>query len=268
MINQALDLFGTPIVTPTPRATTIVYETKGRAREYCELSANLYTGCDHGCVYCYAPDVLQRNRSDFHSFVVPRTDIIHKLTQDAQSIQCRGETRQTLLCFACDPYCHANVAKKITSQAIKVLHHYGLPVCVLTKGGMRAYHDIHEFGPRDSFACTLTTLNPTESVKWEPRAALPADRIEALAEFHRRGIPTWVSLEPVLDPAWTLDIIRATHTVVDQYKIGVLNYHPKAATIDWSKFARNAVSLIESLGGRYYLKQDLRRHAPELPPTL
>ena len=32
-----------------------IYEPKGAAREYAELACNLYTGCNHGCLYCYAP---------------------------------------------------------------------------------------------------------------------------------------------------------------------------------------------------------------------
>lgn len=36
----------------------IIYEPKGRAREYANLAANLYSGCIHGCVYCYVPQFL------------------------------------------------------------------------------------------------------------------------------------------------------------------------------------------------------------------
>ena len=31
-----------------------IYEPSGRAREYGELAVNIYTGCNHGCSYCYA----------------------------------------------------------------------------------------------------------------------------------------------------------------------------------------------------------------------
>ena len=37
-----------------------IYEPKGRAREYGELALNLYSGCRHGCKYCYVPAVLRR----------------------------------------------------------------------------------------------------------------------------------------------------------------------------------------------------------------
>ena len=71
------------------------------------------------------------------------------------------------------------------------------------------------------------------------------------------GIPTWVSLEPVLDPAVALEIIRQTHPFVDLFKVGKLNYHPLAKSIDWPQFARDAVTLLKSLGKAYYVKNDL-----------
>ena len=30
---------------------SIIYEPRGKAREYSELAVNLYTGCSHGCRY-------------------------------------------------------------------------------------------------------------------------------------------------------------------------------------------------------------------------
>lgn len=34
-----------------------IYEPSGKAREYSPLALNLYKGCDHGCNYCYVPDM-------------------------------------------------------------------------------------------------------------------------------------------------------------------------------------------------------------------
>ena len=30
-----------------------IYSTKGAAREYGRIGCNFYTGCPHGCTYCY-----------------------------------------------------------------------------------------------------------------------------------------------------------------------------------------------------------------------
>ena len=38
----------------------VIYEPKGRAKEYAELAVNLYNGCSHGCEYCYARKIANR----------------------------------------------------------------------------------------------------------------------------------------------------------------------------------------------------------------
>lgn len=48
-----------------------IYEPKGKAKEYGDLSINIYTGCPHRCFYCFAPNVLHRDREKFHSEIKP-----------------------------------------------------------------------------------------------------------------------------------------------------------------------------------------------------
>ena len=49
-----------------------IYKPKGKAAEYGEYALNIYTGCPHGCYYCYSPNVLRKDRNVFHSEVEPR----------------------------------------------------------------------------------------------------------------------------------------------------------------------------------------------------
>ena len=43
-----------------------------------------------------------------------------------------------------------------------------------------------------------------------------------------------MSLEPVINPAWSLEIIRQTHEFVDHYKAGTLNHSPPVIPTDLS----------------------------------
>lgn len=237
----------------------VIYEPAGRAREYAPLAANLYSGCSHGCIYCYAPLALKRRREAFHSSPGPRKGVLEALEKDARRLAARGERRPILMSFTSDPYQPCEAEFGLTRAGLEILARHGLRVTVLTKGGTRALRDLDLLArPGNALAATLTTLDPEESLRWEPEAALPADRIQALAEAKRAGLHTWVSLEPVLDPAWALEIIRATREVVDLYKVGRLNYHPRARRIDWAGFRDQAVTLLERLGKDYYIKADLR----------
>ena len=130
----------------------------------------------------------------------------------------------------------------------------------MTKGGKRAERDFDLLRPGDEFAATLTFLDEQKSLKWEPKAAIPEERIEALRKAHELGITTWVSLEPVIEPAESIKIIRQTHSFVDLFKVGLLNYHPRGKEIDWHKFLQECIATLKQYGCQYYIKKDLRRY--------
>jgi DNA repair photolyase len=252
----------------------LIYEPAGRAREYAALACNPYAGCDHACIYCYAPSATFKERPDF-SISKPRKNFDALLEKEAAQLSRLGKHGQVLLSFTCDPYQHLDVKEQTTRKTIVTLHRHGFRTCTLTKGGTRALRDIDLFRPGDAFATTLTfTGDDDRWLEWEPRAASPADRIYAISAFHQTGIPTWVSLEPVIDPQESLELIRRTHNFVDLFKVGKMNYHPIAKMIDWRSFGCSAIQLLESLGYRrqtnpdavksansvdrqYYIKRDL-----------
>ncbi|WP_278658789.1 hypothetical protein [Ruthenibacterium lactatiformans] len=68
-----------------------IYEPRGRAREYGELAVNIYTGCNHGCFYCYAPSVLHQCREKFEE-VQPRNGIVEAVLQQLEREKIRGKT--------------------------------------------------------------------------------------------------------------------------------------------------------------------------------
>jgi DNA repair photolyase len=236
----------------------VIYEPRGKAREYSRLAVNLYTGCGHRCEYCYAPAYVMTERDRFHN-PVPRPNILEKLTLDSQKLNIKKQKGPVLLCFTCDPYQPIDEQLQLTRKAIQVLHSFGLHVNILTKGGRRAERDFDLLTCNDLFGVTLTNLDNSLSLKWEPFAPLPDERIETLLVAHKQGIKTWVSLEPVIYPEISMEIIKKTYKFVDEFKVGVLNYHPHASTVDWHKFARDVKNLLTELHCDFYLKEDLRK---------
>lgn len=240
---------------------SIIYAPRGQAGEYAPLATNPYRGCGHKCAYCYVPAVLRMDRADFNLGAVPRQDFLLALTKDARKYQAAGITEQVMLSFTTDPYHPGDYT--LTRNVIKNLQHHGMAVCTLTKGGTRALRDLDLFRPeRDAFASTLTTLDDRFSQKWEPGAALPADRIAALKAFHDAGIYTWVSLEPTLNTESSMAIVEATHEFVDLYKIGRANYLPMTKTTDWEAYTHRMLELVNRLGVAHYIKKDLQPYLP------
>jgi DNA repair photolyase len=238
----------------------LIYRPVGAALEYAALALNLYTGCSHGCAYCFAPSAIHRERKDFHA--EPRLKTGHLLDELEHEAARLEPSTPILMSFTTDPYQPLEDSKRITRDAIEILHRHGHAVQILTKGGTRALRDIDLFTKGDAFGTTLTFTRNEDHWLWEPAAAYPDDRIEALRSFHEAGIPTWVSLEPVIYPEQTLELIRQTHPFVDQFKLGKWNHDQRAKQIDWNKFAVEAVELLKSLGKEFVIKDALRPYLP------
>ncbi|MFA5416922.1 MAG: radical SAM protein [Bacteroidales bacterium] len=240
----------------------IIYEPKGLALEYAALATNPYRGCGHGCTYCYVPTVLHMTREEFNAGAIERRNFVPLLMVDAKKYQAAGITDQVLISFTSDPY-HPGKTQ-LTATTIQILHVHGLGVSILTKGGTRALRDIHLLDPKkDCFGTTLTSMDYRFSKQWEPDAAPSADRIAALIEFHHKGIFTWVSLEPTLDPASSIRIIQETHRYVDLYKIGKANYISESKNIDWESYVYDVIELCQDLAVKHYFKTDLQKYLPE-----
>ncbi len=251
------------------KTTQAIYETKGRAKEYNELAINLFTGCGHQCAYCYGADVLQKDRQVFYKEPAIRKDILDKVAKDCKKLMAMGEDRPILLCFVTDPYQELEADTRITRAVIQVLQAHGLKVIILTKGGRRAMRDFDILRPGlDQFATTLTFYKMEDSLEWEPGAASPTERLESLMKAHDLGIRTWVSLEPVVYPGQTLELIKLTHAFVDHYKVGIMNYKEKLPAnlraevngTNWAKFGIEAVTLLRLLGKSFYVKNDLKQY--------
>lgn len=240
----------------------IIYRPKGRAAEFSLLAANLYQGCSHGCKYCWVAKMPQWSDKDF--FKTPptvRNSVLEILRIDAPKYA--GTDERVLLCFSCDPYQPLEIETEITRRAIEILREHDIPFQVLTKGGTLAARDFDLYGNYDAFAATLTFLHPRKSREYEPNAAIPRSRILSLEMAKSRGIQTWVSLEPVIDPKESLEIIRQTHHIVDIYKIGKLNY--QQTQINWRKFAGEAIELCREYQTNYFIKTDLFQYLDGVP---
>lgn len=254
----------TPQLNPdgvSVKGCSYIYAPAGQAGEYSPLAANPYRGCGHKCRYCYVPGVLRMERAEFDAGAVPRPDFLRKLENDAIKYRQLGVKEQVMLSFTTDPYHPGD--NVLTRDVLQMLKIYGLGICTLTKGGQRALRDLDLFRPgRDAFASTLTSLDPVFSRLWESGAALPDERIKTLQAFHERGIFTWVSLEPVLQAKATIEIIRRTHTFVDLYKVGRVNYLQMTNKIDWKQFTHDVLAVLTEVRARHYIKRDLQPYLP------
>lgn len=236
----------------------IIYEPSGRAKEYGDLALNIYTGCSFGCTYCFAPLVLKKDREDYHKIIKSRDNLLEKVEKDCQTNL--FEDRRVLLCFTCDPYQDIDLELQTTREVLKLFDKYNINFQILTKGGMRASRDFDLYKDGDSFGTTLTVYKKDHHEEWERQAPDYYSRTEAIIRAYKAGIKTWVSLEPVIYPEESLEIIKDTASYVDLYKIGTINYCSRKKEIDWKDFGEKAIALLASYGKEYYIKDDLKAY--------
>lgn len=239
-----------------------IYEPSGAAREYSPLAMNYIKGCDHGCVYCYVPKMMKRfNAGYVHSNVYIKEE--KALLREIES-SCKKHAwseKQVFLSFLTDPYSHFNNETKLTRRVLELLYEYKIPVSILSKGGCNVLQDldiIKKFGQNIQVGASLTFTSEEDSLKWEKNAALPKERFSALKELHRHGIRTWASMEPVICPAQSLEIMDVTAGYVDAYKIGKLNHFPKhEEKFDWTAFLNASIKKMRQHKKPFYIKNDL-----------
>jgi hypothetical protein len=219
-----------------------LYIPKGKAKEYGDYAVNIYTGCPHRCYYCFAPNVLHREREKFYSCVEPRPGIVQALKSQLQRERIAGQTIH--LCFTCDPY-PTGYDTTVTREVITAIKESGNHVQILTKGiGVR---DLDLLDGQDWFGVTIDGWN---------RGNNP---VAQLKYAHSKGIKTWISFEPVLDAFYILRALEdaAWGCYADKVTIGKLNYHSSA--INWRWFGEQAEQLCRELGIDYYIKESLRK---------
>jgi DNA repair photolyase len=183
----------------------ILYEPRGAAREYSPLACNLYRGCGHHCAYCYAPACLFMTPTAFGA-PSPRARVLEQLAKDAAA---RPPGPPVLLSFTSDPYQPIEAQHCLTQQAIAILGRHGHQLRVLTKNPRLALRDADLFATyRVAVGVSLVWSNDADRRQWEPDAAPVPDRLDCLASLHRLGISTWLSMEPIIDPAQALHLLR------------------------------------------------------------
>lgn len=257
--------------------TDVIYTPSGNAGEYANkgYALNLFDGCDHGCRYCYVPQVKHCKRESFHASVKPRKDILKRIEADLAKL---GKVDEPIfLCFTCDPCPSQYLVAMVTNPAIDLIHESGNSVRMLTKQPMLG--PFTQLREGDEFATTLT-LHAADAKLWEPNAERPEYRISALHHVRKHcgggngAVKTWVSFEPVIDPQQALELIELAAPQLSFCKIGKANHlgrwnwpsdewRRRVESIDWHEFANEAVALCQELNLPYYIKNDLR---PYLEP--
>lgn len=147
-----------------------------------DYALNPYGGCEHGCVYCYAPEVTHQPWDGWRVVRV-KYDIPERLQKELP-----GLSGTVGIGTVTDPYQGAEARFRLTRRCLDVLRGRGFPVRIHTKSPL-ILRDLDILGDiRPHVEITVTGIDRRSSLITEPGAPLPEERLKALRELVDAGI--------------------------------------------------------------------------------
>lgn len=170
---------------------------------------NPYTGCEHGCIYCYGPGVVHAEPSTWRVVRVKR-NIPERLSRELPAVDgIIGIGTVT------DPYQYAERRFMLTRMCLEVLARNNREIHMHTKSDLILRDKELLSGMRGVVGITVTTMDERISKMTEPGAPVPSRRLEAMAELHDAGVNVYALIAPVMNTlegheSELLDAVRST----------------------------------------------------------
>lgn len=179
---------------------------------------NLYRGCQHGCIYCDSRSACYQ-KEDFSDIEI-KANSIPLLRSELASKKKKGTIGFGSMS---DPYMEIEKTRRLSRQALEVLHEFRFPVHLLTKSEL-VVRDIDLFKKLSSVYCAISFSfsTPYNSIasKIEPGASLPDRRFAALEQLRKHNIYAGITYMPILP--FITDTVKSVKTLVQQaYSAGV-----------------------------------------------
>ncbi len=196
-LSAQANLDGNKISVRETRCTTLLHRLEfGSSTGY---TANLYKGCTHGCAYCYAPSLTHDERK-WGRYVDVKVNAPEVLERELRGLR----KDQVFLSSASDPYQPVEAKYGITRRCLEVLRRNGFPVSVLTRSPL-VLRDLPLLRKLDwvKVGMSITTVPVRQ---FEPGVPPLQRRIATLKKLAEAGIPTWVSLAPVIPGIMMVDL--------------------------------------------------------------
>jgi DNA repair photolyase len=183
---------------------------------------NPYTGCQHGCSYCYARFMkrVTGHREPWGEFVDVKINAPSLLQKEITKKK-RG---RVWVSGVCDPYQPLETAYSLTRQCLAILAQHHWPVIIQTRSPLVLRDlDLLREAPEIEVGLSITTADEGIRALFEPQAPPIRDRIQALDALHQAGIRTYAMIAPVLPGAEGLaELLRGK---IDYALIDRMNYH-------------------------------------------
>ena len=198
--------------------------------EYGDYTINHVEGCSHGCKYpCYALLMSKRfgRIKSYNEWLKPKI-VVNAIDLLKKEIpKHKKKISFVNLCFFSDPFMfNHNEVKVLSLKITKLLNENDIKCIILTKGKLPI--DLLHLSSNNEYGISLVSLDENFRSCYEPFSAPFKDRINNLYKLHKKGLKTWVSIEPYPTPNIIKqdikDILKAV-AFVDKIIFVKLNYN-------------------------------------------
>ena len=167
-------------------------------------SINPYQGCEHGCIYCYAPPshayLGLSPGLDFETRLFAKENAAELLRKELS----RPGYRCELIALGAntDPYQPIEREHRITRGILEVLWEFRNPVGIVTKGSL-IERDLDLLAPmaREGLVQVFVSIGSLDGEiarTLEPRAAAPYRRVETIRRLSESGVPCGTLVAPII----------------------------------------------------------------------
>lgn len=163
----------------------------------CDYCINPYTGCGHGCVYCYARFMKKytNHKEEWGSFVDVKINAVEVLKNQLK-LKTKGSV---FLGSVTDAYQPIEKEYGLTRSILKILTKTRLKVVIQTKSALVLRDlDIISEMKNSEVGFTITCLEDKDRKNFEPSASPVEKRFEALRILKENKVRTYAFVGPFL----------------------------------------------------------------------
>jgi len=171
--------------------------------ENTDYSLNPYRGCEHQCVYCYAPYVTHTPLEIWRTTVFIKKNIPTVLDKEL-----RRKKGFITIGSVTDAYQPAERKYELTRKSLEVLLKHRGRISILTKSNLILRDiDIIEKFEEAHVGVTLTTLSDEKRRLMEPNSSSIEERLDVLENFRGKAI-TYAFIGPII-PSITMPYLES-----------------------------------------------------------
>jgi len=252
---------------------SLLYKSKV---EYADFCINHVEGCAHGCMFpCYAFLMAKRfgKVKNYSEWIKPKLVSNALELLDREIPRYRKEIKSVHLCFTTDPFMYKYPeVQRMSMKIIERLARDKIMCTVLTKGIYPKELMQKKIYGENKYGITLVSTDRIFRYRFERFTAPYEERISALKSLHRKGLNTWVSMEPYPTPniiKQNLTKVLESVSFVNRIVFGKLNYNVTTSSFAdqkafYNECAEQAMDFCKDHNIEYHIKHGTITDEPKI----